>query len=148
MTDVFVGDCDNSGGDEEVAEALSCSRLVRHALIRVTREQRIEFGKDRGFVDVLAMQRVEALAAMVGTQHQVVAAGCLADQGDLAEVGSRAAVRAAADAQVDRRILQVVFRQQRFGLDLDLLAAEPQTGGDSAADAEARPRAKSKFWKR
>lgn len=38
--------------------------------------------------------------------------------------------------------------QQRFGLDLDLLATEPQTGGDSAADAEARPRAQSKFWKR
>jgi len=38
--------------------------------------------------------------------------------------------------------------QQRFGLDLDLLAAQPQPGGDSAADTEDRPRAKSKYWKR
>ncbi|AMR66749.1 phage terminase large subunit family protein [Aquipseudomonas alcaligenes] len=37
--------------------------------------------------------------------------------------------------------------QQRFGLDLDLLAAEPQPGGDCATDAENRPRAKSKYWK-
>ena len=38
--------------------------------------------------------------------------------------------------------------QQRFGLDLDVLAAEPRPGGDAAADNQERPRAKSKFWKR
>ncbi|MCY1297920.1 Phage terminase large subunit [compost metagenome] len=38
--------------------------------------------------------------------------------------------------------------QQRFGLDLDLLAEAPQPGGDTAADSEDRPRAKSKYWKR
>ncbi|WP_043309297.1 phage terminase large subunit family protein [Pseudomonas sp. ML96] len=37
--------------------------------------------------------------------------------------------------------------QQRFGLDLDVLAAEPQPGGDSATNSENRPRAKSKYWK-
>lgn len=38
--------------------------------------------------------------------------------------------------------------QQRFGLDLDVLAAEPRPGGDAAADNQERPRAKSKYWKR
>lgn len=38
--------------------------------------------------------------------------------------------------------------QQRFGLDLDLLAVEPSTGGDSATGTQERPRAKSKYWKR
>lgn len=38
--------------------------------------------------------------------------------------------------------------QQRFGLDLDLLAAEPRPGGDAATDNQERPRAKSKYWKR
>lgn len=38
--------------------------------------------------------------------------------------------------------------QQRFGLDLDLLAAEPSAGGEAAASTQERPRAKSKYWKR
>ncbi|WP_405120731.1 phage terminase large subunit family protein [Pseudomonas leptonychotis] len=38
--------------------------------------------------------------------------------------------------------------QQRFGLDLDALADAPQVGGESAADDEERPRAKSNFWKK
>ncbi len=38
--------------------------------------------------------------------------------------------------------------QQRFGLDLDALAEEPQVGGESAVSTEERPRAKSNFWKR
>ena len=39
--------------------------------------------------------------------------------------------------------------QQRFGLDLDLLAvSEPEPGGDSAATDEERPRRASSYWKK
>lgn len=38
--------------------------------------------------------------------------------------------------------------QQRFGLDLDVLAIDPQPGGAAAADTQERPRAKSNYWKR
>lgn len=38
--------------------------------------------------------------------------------------------------------------QQRFGLDLNVLAAAPKAGGETAADTQERPRAKSKYWKR
>lgn len=36
--------------------------------------------------------------------------------------------------------------QQRFGLDLDALAEQPQPGGDAANSDDERPRAKSSFW--
>ena len=92
--------------DQEVAEA-----FAGVALGGVAREQRIERGEDLRLVDVFAVQRVEALAAMVGAEHQVVAARRLADERDLAQVRTRAAVRAAADAQVDRRVAQAVRRR-------------------------------------
>lgn len=38
--------------------------------------------------------------------------------------------------------------QQRFGVNLDLLALEPSPGGDAAISNEERPRAKSSYWKK
>lgn len=38
--------------------------------------------------------------------------------------------------------------QQRFGVNLDVLALEPRPGGDAAATEEQRPRAKSSYWNR
>lgn len=36
--------------------------------------------------------------------------------------------------------------QQRFGVNLDVLALEPAPGGDAANSDDERPRAKSSFW--
>ena len=96
---------------QEIAEA-----FVLRAFAGVVGEQRVERGEDVRFGDVLAIQRVEALAAVVGAEHQVVAAGRLADERDLAQVRPRAAVRAAADAQVDRRVGEAVAGEQGFDL--------------------------------
>ena len=108
---VAVWDRDDPVRTRKSPKPSSCDAVARRS-----GEQRIERGEDRGLVDVLAVQRVEALAAVIGTEHQVVAAGRLADQRDLAEVRPRAAVRAAADAQVDRRVVDAVAREQRLDL--------------------------------
>ena len=90
----------------------------------IATEQFVEDGEDRGFVDVLAVQRVQPLAAVVGAEHQVVAAGRLADQRDLAEVRARAAIRTAADAQVDARIEHDTARSDAgYAAKLDRYAA-------------------------
>ena len=102
------------GGDDAAAQQPVAEALALRALRGIACEQRIQGGEELRLVDVFAMQGVEPLAAVVGTEHQVVAARRLADQGDLAEVGPRAAVRAAADAQVDRRFVDAVRGEQRF----------------------------------
>src|SRR5690606_27494139 len=91
---------------QEVAEA-----FVRLASGRVLRQQRLQRLEDLRFGDVLAVEGVEALAAVVGAEHQVVAARGLADQGDLAQVGTGAAVGAAGDAQQDRCLGQAQLLQ-------------------------------------
>src|SRR3546814_2129048 len=78
--------------------------MLFRSVAGVVGQQRIERVEDFGFDDVLAIQRVEPLAAVVGAEHQVVAPGGLANQRDLAQVGARAAVGATADAQVDRGV--------------------------------------------
>src|SRR6185437_16289995 len=98
---------EQAGALQEIAEA-----LIGFALARVARKQWIERGKDVGLGNVLAIQRVHALATMISTQHQVVATRRLADQRYLSQIRPRAAIRAAADAQVEGRLAQAMLFEQ------------------------------------
>ena len=85
---------DQAAAVQEVAEA-----FVRAAFGGVAGQQRFQRLEDLRLGDVVAVQRVQALAAMVAAEEQVVAARRLADQGDLGQVGTRTAVGAAGHAQ-------------------------------------------------
>src|SRR3546814_4484389 len=63
-------------------------------------------------IEIFPIQAIQALAARIGAQMQVVAPRALADQRDLAQVLPRAAIGAAGNAQQYRRIDQAVPRQQ------------------------------------
>src|SRR5579875_3561285 len=87
--------------DDEVAEPLAGPALLRIAL-----EKRRKGFDDLRFADVLAIERVHAVAARARAEIEVVAADSLADECDLREVRAGAPVRAAAHADGDRLTLE------------------------------------------
>src|SRR5690554_2052179 len=95
---------DDVGAHQEVTEA-----FIRLALSRETLEHRVEGLENGGGVDVFPIEAVHALAALVSAQVEVVLADRLAGEADLGQEGPGAAVGAAGDAHIDRRVGEAVL---------------------------------------
>ncbi len=116
---------DESGTPGEITKTLAFETLAR----RSAQTAASRAATMRRLVDVLEVQHVEALAAAVAAEIQVVTTRRLADQRNLGEVRPRAAVRAAGDAQHQRLAARPVRRDMPI---LDQLAR--------GAAGNARPR--------
>src|ERR1700674_3823245 len=80
------------GRNKAGADAVIAEMLAVRALARIGRQDGVE-GRDNGsVVQILGVKLGHARAVEGGAEIEVVAAGTLADQGDLREIGPRAAV--------------------------------------------------------
>ncbi|TKW57249.1 hypothetical protein CTA1_2221 [Colletotrichum tanaceti] len=95
---------DHADADAEVAEPLALLSLGRVPL-----QQRLHDGQDLVLLDALAEQLVQALSVVATAKVHVVRAECLADEGDLGEPRTGAAVGAARHAHDDRVLAQAVL---------------------------------------
>ena len=93
---------DEAGTPGEIAEPFALRTLAR-VTARTAASSAATIVGSSTFSQI---QHVQALTAPVAAEIQVVAAGRLADERDLGEIRPRAAVRAARDAQHERRIAQ------------------------------------------
>ena len=92
--------------DREFAEP-----LARLALLRISREQRIERRDDSVVLEVFGVKLGEPRAVERRAEIEVVAAGPFADQADLGDIRPRAAVRAAGHADDDVVVGEAVRRE-------------------------------------
>src|SRR5690606_13691281 len=95
--------------DQEVPE-----RFARTALAAIAFEQRREQCKHYLFADIARIQLRQPIAARASAQIEVVQAGRATGQRHLGQVGARAAVGAAGEAQGDRYCGAVVPLYQRL----------------------------------
>ena len=78
----------------------------------VAADELIERGDDGRLVDVVAIQDVQSRTHGIGAETQRVTAGSAADERDLGQIRTRAAIGAAGDAHGERNVLQSVLGEQ------------------------------------
>ena len=77
---------------------------------------RVEAGVDDLGLDVLLEDAVQAGAALVAAEEDLILVRSLADEADLSHVGTGATIGAAGHANDNLFILQTIFFQQRLNL--------------------------------
>src|SRR5204863_1911354 len=97
--------------DEEIAEP-----FTGPAIAGVSGELLGEDLEDACFADILRMEPIQPLAVEAAAEIKVVLARRASRQRDLGDVGPRAAVGAAADADRDRLLHEPVPLEDRFDL--------------------------------
>src|SRR4051812_630006 len=98
-----------AGADDKIPE-----RLVFEPVARVMAERGVECGENGLFTDVLKIHPVEPLAVEAAAEIEVVLARCPPAESDLGDVGPRTAVRAAAHADGNGLIGEVMAVDKRL----------------------------------
>src|SRR3954465_12155797 len=98
-----------AGADDKIPE-----RLVFEPFARVMAQHGVEGAENGLFPDVLKMHPVEPLAVEAAAEIKVVLARCPPAESDLRDVGPRTAIRAAAHADGDGLIGQVMAVEKRL----------------------------------